>query len=198
MTLRFVDEPGRAVLALVVPCSGRRRARRHRVRSGRAPGGGEEGRQGRLVHLAGAAQRGEGRQAVRGRVSRHQGRGAPHRARSASSQRVMQELQANIKNVDVVHTSDAGHFVFLKEQEAPDQVHAGRRGRVPGRLQGQGRLLLRPARHRERHRLQHQGRPGGRGAQDLEGPARPQVEGQDGHRASRATAASSPRTCWRW
>jgi iron(III) transport system substrate-binding protein len=28
--------------------------------------------------------------------------------------RVMQELQANIKNADVVHTSDAGHFVLLK------------------------------------------------------------------------------------
>ncbi len=31
-------------------------------------------------------------------------------------QRVMQELQANIKNADVVHTSDAGHFVLLKEK----------------------------------------------------------------------------------
>jgi iron(III) transport system substrate-binding protein len=30
--------------------------------------------------------------------------------------RVMQELQANIKNVDVVHTSDAGHFVLLKNK----------------------------------------------------------------------------------
>jgi iron(III) transport system substrate-binding protein len=30
--------------------------------------------------------------------------------------RVMQELQANIKNVDVVHTSDAGHFVLLKSK----------------------------------------------------------------------------------
>src|SRR5690349_17349325 len=29
-------------------------------------------------------------------------------------QRVMQELSANIKNVDVVHTSDAGHYVLLK------------------------------------------------------------------------------------
>src|SRR4051812_49081993 len=28
-------------------------------------------------------------------------------------QRVMQELQANIKNVDVIHTSDAGHYVLL-------------------------------------------------------------------------------------
>jgi iron(III) transport system substrate-binding protein len=32
-------------------------------------------------------------------------------------QRVMQELQANLKNVDVVHTSDAGHFVLLKEKK---------------------------------------------------------------------------------
>ena len=31
-------------------------------------------------------------------------------------QRVMQELQANIKNADIVHTSDAGHFVLLKEK----------------------------------------------------------------------------------
>src|SRR5512143_2997863 len=32
-------------------------------------------------------------------------------------QRVMQELTANIKNVDVIHTSDAGHFVLLKEKK---------------------------------------------------------------------------------
>jgi iron(III) transport system substrate-binding protein len=32
-------------------------------------------------------------------------------------QRVMQELQASIKNVDVVHTSDAGHFVLLKDKK---------------------------------------------------------------------------------
>jgi len=32
-------------------------------------------------------------------------------------QRVMQELKASIKNVDVVHTSDAGHFVLFKEQK---------------------------------------------------------------------------------
>ena len=31
--------------------------------------------------------------------------------------RVMQEQKASIKNVDVVHTSDAGHFVFFKEQK---------------------------------------------------------------------------------
>ena len=32
-------------------------------------------------------------------------------------QRVMQELAANIKNADVVHTSDAGHYVLLKEKK---------------------------------------------------------------------------------
>lgn len=31
-------------------------------------------------------------------------------------QRVMQEVSAGIKNVDVIHTSDAGHFVLLKEK----------------------------------------------------------------------------------
>lgn len=31
-------------------------------------------------------------------------------------QRVMQESSAGIKNVDVIHTSDAGHFVLLKEK----------------------------------------------------------------------------------
>jgi iron(III) transport system substrate-binding protein len=32
-------------------------------------------------------------------------------------QRVMQELGANIHNVDVIHTSDAGHFVMLKDKK---------------------------------------------------------------------------------
>jgi iron(III) transport system substrate-binding protein len=32
-------------------------------------------------------------------------------------QRVMQELGAGIKNADVVHTSDAGHFVLLKSKQ---------------------------------------------------------------------------------
>jgi iron(III) transport system substrate-binding protein len=32
-------------------------------------------------------------------------------------QRVMQELQAKLTNVDVIHTSDAGHFVLLKEKK---------------------------------------------------------------------------------
>jgi iron(III) transport system substrate-binding protein len=44
-------------------------------------------------------------------------------------QRVMQELAANIKNADVIHTSDAGHFVLLKSKNllmkyAPKGVEA--------------------------------------------------------------------------
>jgi iron(III) transport system substrate-binding protein len=44
-------------------------------------------------------------------------------------QRVMQEMQANLKLVDVIHTSDAGHFVLLKEKKllmkyAPPGVNA--------------------------------------------------------------------------
>ena len=40
-----------------------------------------------------------------------------HRAGSQRVlQRVMQEASAGIKNVDVIHTSDAGHFVLLKEK----------------------------------------------------------------------------------
>ncbi|MBI2348790.1 MAG: extracellular solute-binding protein [Deltaproteobacteria bacterium] len=31
-------------------------------------------------------------------------------------QRMMQEVSAGIKNADIVHTSDAGHFVLLKEK----------------------------------------------------------------------------------
>jgi hypothetical protein len=29
----------------------------------------------------------------------------------------MQELRASIKNVDVIHTSDAGHYVLLKDKK---------------------------------------------------------------------------------
>jgi iron(III) transport system substrate-binding protein len=32
-------------------------------------------------------------------------------------QRMIQELSSNIRNVDVVHTSDAGHYVLLKEKK---------------------------------------------------------------------------------
>src|SRR4026208_1222887 len=46
-------------------------------------------------------------------------------------QRVMQELQANIKNVDVVHTSDAGHYVLLKEKKPLARHTPAGGGRFP-------------------------------------------------------------------
>ena len=39
-------------------------------------------------------------------------------------QRLMQEHGAGIKNVDVVHTSDAGRFVLLKAKHLLPEVHA--------------------------------------------------------------------------
>ena len=48
-------------------------------------------------------------------------------------QKVMQELQAGIKNVDVIHTSDAGHYVHLKEKKLlMKYTPAGVEGFPPG------------------------------------------------------------------
>jgi len=55
-------------------------------------------------------------------------------------QRVMQELQANIKNVDVIHTSDAGHYVLLKDKKLLMKYHPARRPSAsppPSRTKGQ-------------------------------------------------------------
>ena len=89
----------------------------------------------------------------------------------------------------------------------------GRRRRLPAGFKDKDGYSLRPARHRERHRLQPEDRARRRGAQDVEGPARSQVEGQGGDGASRlqrrhrhpraarwcistagTTSSSSPRT----
>jgi iron(III) transport system substrate-binding protein len=48
-------------------------------------------------------------------------------------QRVMQELSANIKNVDVIHTSDAGHYVLLKDKKLLTKyTPAGAEALAPG------------------------------------------------------------------
>ena len=108
----------------------------------------------------------------------------------------MQELQANIKNVDVDPHLRRRPLRAPEGQEAPDEVHPGRRGALPGRLQGQGRLPLRPARHRQRHRLQHaRSSPPPR----RRGPGRTCSIRSGRASSSRripATAASSPPTCW--
>ena len=99
--------------------------------------------------------------------------------------------------MDVVHTSDAGHFVLLKDKKLlAKYTPAGVDGFPAGFKDKDGyyyglRATVNVIAYNTRSR------PGRRGAEDLEGPARSQVEGQAGHRASRATAASSPPTCWR-
>ena len=54
-------------------------------------------------------------------------------------QRMMQELSSNIRNVDVVHTSDAGHYVLLKEKKLLMQyAPAGIESFGPGSKDGDG------------------------------------------------------------
>ena len=49
-------------------------------------------------------------------------------------QRFMQETAAGIKNADIVHTSDAGHFELLKDKEFAAEIHAPGRGQFSRRL----------------------------------------------------------------
>ena len=132
----------------------------------------------------GPADRGEGREALRGRLSRYQGRGAPHRfpahppARDAGAAGEPQARRTSSTPRTRATSCCSRTRSCSRSTRRPAST-------FPGGLQGQGRLLLRPARHRERDRLQHEARAGGRGAQDVEGPARPEVEGQARHRPSR-------------
>jgi ABC-type glycerol-3-phosphate transport system substrate-binding protein len=99
-------------------------------------------------------------------------------------QRVMQELQANIKNVDVIHTSDAGHFVLLKDKKLlMKYTPAGVEGFPPGFKDKDGyHYGLRATVTVIAYNTKAIAPP--RRAQDLEGSARSQVEGQARHRAS--------------
>jgi len=106
----------------------------------------------------------------------------------------MQELQANIKNVDVVHTSDAGHFVLLKEKKLLAK-YTPRRGGVSRRLQGQGRLLLRPARHLNAITYNTKAMSAAEAPKTWKDLLDPKWKGKL-VTAHPATAASSPSTCW--
>ena len=93
-------------------------------------------------------------------------------------QRINQEYQSNIKNVDVVNSSDASHFIFWKQQKwlaahTPPDVK-----RYRGAVQGSRRLLRDLARDAERHGLQHQPGDCRGGADGLRRSARPEVERQ--------------------
>src|SRR5207247_841225 len=154
-------------------------------RAGRRTGRGREERgQDRLVHLAGPAERREGRQAVRGGVSRHPRRRQPDRLPADPPEGPAGNAGGDQERRRRPHLGRRP-LRAPQGQEAPAPVPAAGDRQVSGRLQGQGRLLLRAPRHGERHHLQHQGGHRGRRAEDVEGPARSEVEGQARHRASR-------------
>ena len=105
----------------------------------RADRGGEEGRQGRLVHLGRPAARREGRQGVRGEISRHRGAGGALRRRA--------RVPAHRPGIFQQHPRRRrGQLV---RRRAPDRVEArrlaralragGRREVLSGRAQGRGR-----------------------------------------------------------
>ncbi|PYN74167.1 MAG: hypothetical protein DMD96_30995 [Candidatus Rokuibacteriota bacterium] len=95
-----------------------------------------------MVHLAGPADRREGREAVRGRLPGHQGRGPPDRLSAHPPAR-----DAGAPGESPARRRDP-HFRrrplrAAQGKEAADEVHAARRRRVSGGFQGPGRLLLR-------------------------------------------------------
>ena len=158
---------------------------RHRQRSGarrrrRPDRGREEGTAGRLVHDADrqsgdpAAEGG-----VREEISGHRAAisRAPTRARPPP--RSLAEAQRRAR---------AGRRVRRHLQHGPAQARRHRRAvtcrrppaNIPADTEGPGRLLDRDPALRVRARHQHHAGAEGRGAEDLSGPARSEVEGQDG------------------
>ena len=57
-------------------------------------------------------------------------------------QRVMQEAAAGIKNVDLIHTSDAGHFVLLKDKGLLYAIYSQGSRELSGGFQGQERFYF--------------------------------------------------------
>ena len=96
-------------------------------------------------------------------------------------QRIGQEHGAKIFAVDVANTADAAHCIIWKRNGwlapyLPEEVAQALR---------QGLLRRRWARDRDAHpgvadRLQHRAGEEGRRAEELQGPARPEMGGQDG------------------
>ena len=146
--------------------------------------GGQEGRQGRLVHLGRPAARREDRQGVRSEVSRHR------RARRAHRRRA--RVPAHRPGIRQPHLRGRrGQFVGcralhrLEARRAGSRLRArGRRQVLSGRAQGPGRHVRELPRVAQRHRLQHQPREDGGRAEELRRPARSEMDRQDRQGAS--------------
>ena len=146
--------------------------------------GGEERRQGRLLHLDRPAGRGAHRQGVRGEIS-----GIAVRVERTGAERVFQrigqEYASRIHAVDVVNSSDASHFIVWKregilEPYVPEDVAKY----YPAEHKDPGRHVRELPRLALRHRLQHQHGEGRGGAQELCRSARSEMDGQDRQGAS--------------
>ena len=158
----------------------------------RADRGGQEGRQGLLLHRDGPRFRAAARQGVRGEVSRHRGARSSAPAPSACSSASARSTRANIHAVDVANTADAAHCIIWKRNGwlapyLPEEVakHYDKAYYDPDGAQ-----------HRDAHpgvadRLQHQPGEEGRRAEELQGPARSEMGRQDGQGRIRPTAAPS-------
>ena len=101
--------------------------------------GGQEGRQGRLLHVGRPADRREDRQGLRGEIP-----GIAVRVERTGAERVFQrigqEYASRIYAVDVVNSSDAAHFIVWKRDGMLAPLRAGgRRQALSGRAQGSRR-----------------------------------------------------------
>ena len=112
-------------------------------------------------------------------------------------QRVMQEMQANLKLVDVIHTSDAGHFVLLKEKKLLMKYTPAGVDAFPAGFKDKDGYYYALRATVNVIAYNTEARPRGRGAEGLEGPAGPEVAGQDGDGAPGLQRRDRRRTCWR-
>ena len=103
--------------------------------------------------------------------------------------RVMQELKANIKNVDVVHTSDAGHFVCFKEQKLLTKYTPAGVEAFPAGFKDRDGYFYGLRATVNVIAYNTKAVSAGRGAEDLEGSARPYAGRARWSPRTRATAA---------
>ena len=146
--------------------------------------GGEEGRQGHLLHLDRSAGRGEAGQGIRGEISGDCGARRAHRRRArvpAHRPGIFQQHPRR-RCRELVRCRA---FHRLEARRHSGALRAGRGRKIlSGRAQGPRRPVRELPRLAQHHRLQHQSGEGGGRAEELCRSARSQMEGQDRQGAS--------------
>ena len=183
--------PPATVVRAAGACAGTARRRAADGDHAGADRGGEEGGQGRLLHLGRPAAGREDRAIVRGQVSRASPCASSAPAPSACS-------SASARNMRAASTRSTSSIVGRRPFHRLEARRAARAfvpedvaKHYPGGAQGPGRDVRELPRHPERHRLQHQSGQGRGGAEELRRPARSEMDGQDRQGASEPTAAPS-------